>query len=287
MNINDAYDMPTADGTPGQVMTTNGSGILSFQLPSDNQDLSLSGNTLSLTNDATTVDLSGYMDNTDDWTNSGNNIYYNNGSVGIGTSSPNSKLHVNSPSTATGAHFRVQDNSSTKFCVANNGYTALYYNDAPSYNLELNVNSAAKPTSSSWIVSSDARLKTNVAPFSDGLNVLMAINPVWFQYNGKAGMPTNERGVGTIAQELQKIAPYMVNEWTFTEGSLDEKTARPTEPRVTTNYLGVDYGAMDFIVINSIQEQQSIIENQKAEIDELKGQMKELQAALKTLTNKK
>ena len=148
MNINDAYDMPTADGTAGQVMTTDGAGVVSFQSPSDNQDLSLSGNTLSLTNDATTVDLSGYMDNTDDWTNSGNNIYYDNGSVGIGTSSPNSKLHVNSPSTATGAHFRVQDAGSTKFCVANNGYTALYYNDAPSYNLELNANSAAKPTSS-------------------------------------------------------------------------------------------------------------------------------------------
>jgi predicted metal-dependent hydrolase len=49
----------------------------------------------------------------------------------------------------------------------------------------------------------------------------------------------------------------------------------------------VDYGAMDFIVINSIQEQQAIIESQKAEIDELKAQMKEMQAALKILTNKK
>ena len=34
----------------------------------DNQDLSLAGNTLSLTNDGTTVDLSGYLDNTDDQT---------------------------------------------------------------------------------------------------------------------------------------------------------------------------------------------------------------------------
>lgn len=34
----------------------------------DNQDLSLSGNTLSLTGDATTVDLSNYLDNTDDQT---------------------------------------------------------------------------------------------------------------------------------------------------------------------------------------------------------------------------
>ena len=34
-------------------------------LNTDNQDLSLTGNTLSLTNDGTTVDLSGYLDNTD------------------------------------------------------------------------------------------------------------------------------------------------------------------------------------------------------------------------------
>ena len=34
----------------------------------DNQDLSLAGNTLSLTNDGTPVDLSGYLDNTDDQT---------------------------------------------------------------------------------------------------------------------------------------------------------------------------------------------------------------------------
>ncbi len=208
------------------------------------------------------------------------------GNVGMGTSSPNSKLHVNNPTTATGAHFRVQDNGNTKFCVANNGYTALYFNDAPSYNLQLNANSAAKPTSSSWTVSSDARLKTNVTSFGDGLNVLMQINPVWFEYNGKAGMPTNERGVGTIAQELQKIAPYMVNEWTYTEGSLDENAPVTNEPRATTKYLGVDYGAMDFVIINSVQEQQAIIESQKAEIDALKVQMTQMQKTLDVLTNK-
>ena len=31
MNINDAYDMPIVDGAPGQVMTTNGAGVVSFQ----------------------------------------------------------------------------------------------------------------------------------------------------------------------------------------------------------------------------------------------------------------
>jgi hypothetical protein len=150
----------------------------------------------------------------------------------------------------------------------------LYFNDAPSYNLQLNVNSAAKPTSSAWTVSSDARLKTDVSPFSDGLNVLMAIKPIWFKYNGEAGMPTDERGVGTIAQDLQQIAPYMVSEWTFTEGSLDEsKSEESFGTRTTKNYLGVDYGAMDFIVINSIQEQQKMIKQLQEDNQDLKNRI--------------
>ncbi|MCP4089671.1 MAG: hypothetical protein GY746_07740, partial [Gammaproteobacteria bacterium] len=49
MNINDAYDMPTADGSSGQVLTTDGSGAASWQAAdtgSDDQTLSISGDTL-------------------------------------------------------------------------------------------------------------------------------------------------------------------------------------------------------------------------------------------------
>lgn len=128
----------------------------------------------------------------------------------------------------------------------------------PAYDLELGANSAAKPSSSSWIVTSDARLKENVNDFEDGLNLLQQINPVWFDYTGEANMP-QERAVGTLAQELQKVAPYMIKEWEH------EKTDGTKE-----NYLGVDYGAMDFILINAIKEQQEMIELLKSEIEELK-----------------
>ena len=48
MNINDAYDMPLADGTTGQVLTTDGAGVTSWAATTDNQTLSLSGDTLSI-----------------------------------------------------------------------------------------------------------------------------------------------------------------------------------------------------------------------------------------------
>jgi hypothetical protein len=169
---------------------------------------------------------------------------------------------------------RAQLSGTTNFMVANNGNTALYYSVTPAYKLTLNVNSAAKPTSSAWTVASDKRLKTDVQSFSDGLNVLMQINPVWFSYTGEAGMPTNERGVGTLAQELQTVAPYMVNEWVYVEGSTDENSK--TTGGVEKTYLGVDYGAMDFVLINAIKEQQKMIEELKQNLLILEKQIEEL-----------
>ena len=85
----------------------------------DSQDLSLSSNTLSLTGDASGVDLSAYLDNTDaqnlsrsgnmisitggntinlpdssKWSENGSAVYYDGGNVGIGTTAPAARLHV-------------------------------------------------------------------------------------------------------------------------------------------------------------------------------------------------
>jgi|GEM_PF-1192694 len=128
----------------------------------------------------------------------------------------------------------------------------------PSYRLELAENSAAKPTSNAWIVTSDSRLKTNVLPYTSGIADLMKIKPVWFTYTGEANMP-RETGIGVIAQDLQQIAPYMVKPWVYH----DPKGG-------TTEYLGVDNGAMTYMLINSVQEQQAQIEAQKAENEALK-----------------
>jgi hypothetical protein len=194
------------------------------------------------------------------------------GDVGIGTNIGGTRLMVNE--SGTNPVIRAQLSGTTNFMVANNGNTALYYSVTPAYKLTLNVNSAAKPTSSAWTVASDKRLKTDVQSFSDGLNVLMQINPVWFSYTGEAGMPTNERGVGTLAQELQTVAPYMVNEWVYVEGSTDENSK--TTGGVEKTYLGVDYGAMDFVLINAIKEQQKMIEELKQNLLILEKQIEEL-----------
>ena len=61
LNVNNAYSFPAADGTNGQVLSTDGSGLLSWTTLTDNdsQTLSLTSNTLSLTNGGS-VDLSAF-----------------------------------------------------------------------------------------------------------------------------------------------------------------------------------------------------------------------------------
>ncbi|MBK8966653.1 MAG: tail fiber domain-containing protein [Lewinellaceae bacterium] len=65
VTVNNSYSFPTADGTAGQVLTTNGSGATSWSLPINH------------------------------WALSGNDIYNaNSGNVGIGKSQPTAPLHV-------------------------------------------------------------------------------------------------------------------------------------------------------------------------------------------------
>ncbi|MDF1695423.1 MAG: tail fiber domain-containing protein [Saprospiraceae bacterium] len=141
-------------------------------------------------------------------------------------------------------------------------------NDNPSYDLDMQYNDAAQPGSSSWKVSSDRRLKKDIIPFTDGLSIVNAIDPVWFTYNGLAGLP-QETYVGTIAQELAKVSPYMVGTYEYIE-----------EDGSITEYHDVDYGAIDFVLINAIKEQQTLITTQQEKIDDLEAQLASQQAQL-------
>lgn len=141
----------------------------------------------------------------------------------------------------------------------------------PTFQLEIGTNSAAKPTSNAWTVTSDRRLKTNIRPYQGGLSDLMKIKPVWFTYTGEANMP-KETGVGVIAQELQEVAPYMIKPWTYRDANGNE-----------TEYLGVDNGAMTYMLVNSVQEQQALIEAQKIENEALKELILQLQQRVEKL----
>lgn len=98
---------------------------------------------------------------------------------------------------------------------------------------------------------SDERLKENIAPFHDGLNVINQINPVQFNYTANAPFPNTQSQIGIIAQELEKIAPYMVHQ--TTEGNVQDMR-------------WVDHQAYIFLLINAIKEQQQQLQEANKKI---------------------
>ncbi|MEL6923999.1 MAG: tail fiber domain-containing protein [Bacteroidota bacterium] len=145
--------------------------------------------------------------------------------------------------------------------------------NSPGYKLEVN-GSAAKTGGGSWTSTSDRRLKKNIEDYNDGLNQLLKIRPVTYQFNEKSGLDTEEMQVGVIAQELNEVTPYMVGDF--------EKDG--------TTYLNVDNSAMTYMLINAVKEQQAQIEKLQQQLNEmetLQASMAQLQNQMKALQAQK
>jgi hypothetical protein len=162
--------------------------------------------------------------------------------------------------------------------------------DAPTAKLSVN-GTANKTGGGSWAVFSDRRLKKDISLYDDGLSSVLAINPVKFKYNGISEADTTTEYIGVIAQELEKVSPYMIN----------------TIDIDGTEYLEVDNSAMTYMLINAIKElnatieaQQAVIASQGERIESLNASnteqartleanttlMKELQSIVNAQTNK-
>jgi hypothetical protein len=63
---------------------------------------------------------------------------------------------------------------------------------------------------SAWLISSDGRLKQDVRDLELGLAQLQRVRTVRFRYNGRAGTPAGQAGVGVLGQEIEKIFPEMI-----------------------------------------------------------------------------
>jgi hypothetical protein len=110
-------------------------------------------------------------------------------------------------------------NSSTAFAGYFNGGRNFFSGNVglgvtdPTYRLQLSTDSAAKPTSNTWTISSDARLKTNIHTIRHALHDLLSLRGVTYQWidpasqGGMAGVYT-----GFIAQEVEPVFPEWIRE---------------------------------------------------------------------------
>jgi hypothetical protein len=124
--------------------------------------------------------------------------------------------------------------------------------------IQLTGSFAQKASGSSWSNPSDARIKKDVKNLPWGLEELMSIRPVTFQFNGKGGTVDDGRvHVGIIAQELERVFPSMVS---FHKVKLNKDDAKDTDIRI------VDPSAFTYVLISAVKEQQELIERQGARI---------------------
>lgn len=220
-------------------------------------------------------------------------------SVGIGTTGPANRLHVSFNGSdglrlqqtagisdnfihfqqAGGWNGRINFNSTgdmifstgglaERMRILNGGNVGIGV-AAPTYQLQLSTNSAAKPTSNTWTISSDARIKKDIRPYTDGLDTILGINPVWYKYNGKGGfMADGRENIGVIGQEIIQVAPYTINTY---KAKLD-----PTDQK-ETELLNFDSHALTFTLINSVKELNAKIKEQQATINELKAKVYNLE----------
>ena len=130
------------------------------------------------------------------------------------------------------------NNNNKNFLINTTGRVSIGADLTPDFTLEVN-GSAGKPGGGSWSNSSDRRLKKDIKQFDEGLELIKEVNPILFHYNGIDNLPTDQEYVGVIAQELKKIAPFMVSDYQGDDGNI---------------YLAVDPSAFDFILINAIKE---------------------------------
>lgn len=159
----------------------------------------------------------------------------------------------------SGSYLQIQDYTAGWFetgLVINQGSVGI---GTTGPTAKLSVNGTANNTTGSWAIFSDERIKKVKDGFTDGLSVIRKIRPVLFTYNDKAPFKNTDVQVGIVAQELEKIAPYMVTK---------KKYGDFTDLREVNNQAYV------FLLINAVNEQQN-------KIEELEKKLKELSLKLK------
>lgn len=199
------------------------------------------------------------------------------GNVGIGTTAPGAALDVTAAGTSS-AIIVPRATTANRPTVLVNGMAR--YNSTTNL-FEFYQNGA-------WVnytTVSDGRLKTNIVPVNQGLNIVNQLNPVffdWDQSNPRAQSFGTKHQVGFIAQEVEKVLPEVVNKGEDT-------------------YRSVEYGKIVAIVVAAVQELYhrfmghdnqlqginravaSMKAENKVEVDKLKEENKALKARLEKI----
>lgn len=236
-----------------QRMIVRSTGNIGINVPAPSNQLHVGGDVrVGLLNPSNTGTLPGY----------GSRIYFSGGPSGPNYDSDNSDpawmSRYNAASDLSEIRMNLSDNcSGGDAFVIQTGGSGCGVTDYFRFD---GAGNAYKLGGGAWATLSDRRVKREILPYSDGLEVLKQIEPVKFQYNGLGNTANNDKEyIGVIAQDLQKVAPYMVN--------------------TDDEYLRVDPSAFTYILINAVQSQQNEIEALKSQMEKISKELEAIKAA--------
>ena len=205
------------------------------------------------------------------------------GNVGIGTSSPIKKLHVQTSdqvsvyieSTTSDNNGMVILNANTNQNWGNNWHEFMMFQNQSSTIGSIVGSNGGNMVS--YNTSSDYRLKTDLKNYS-GLDLVNKIKTYDFAWKRDSS-----RMYGVMAHELQTVLPYAVT---------GKKDAVDANGKMIIQ--SVDYGKLTPILVKAIQEQDSTIKHQAIKIEKLikekealEKSMIDIQLRLLKLENKK
>jgi hypothetical protein len=121
---------------------------------------------------------------------------------------------------------------------------------------------AQKASGTTWSNPSDTRLKDNKQNYTKGLNELLQINVKTWEWNGKAGTTQGDVGIGIIADEIETILPNTIDTYKakLNEGDIEQ-----------TDVKRFDATEITWLLLNSVKEQQAIIEQLKVRLTALES----------------
>ena len=183
-----------------------------------------------------------------------------NGNVGIGTTVPLDRLHVNGRVRLQTVEY-IEDGGTSEIAVrgdlrpsANNiydiGTSTLRWDDVYATNGTINT--------------SDRRDKTAIKDLKYGLADVMKLRPVSFQWRNAPYATTK---LGLIAQDLLEVVPEVVKTKDWESGEAEGEGHVKELDR-----LGVYYSDLIPVLIKAIQDQQILIEAQNKRIEALEKQ---------------
>jgi hypothetical protein len=212
------------------------------------------------------------------WTQSGSDIYYNTGNVGIRTTTPQAMLHVQAQGFADAAlvidHAMYSANDNLKWSLSQDPFSGnlgiFKHTDTNGISgglvFEVRTNGDVY-VGGNLAHSSDVRYKKNIQTLSYALDKVTRLRGVEFDWrNGEFQNKTfsKDHQIGFIAQEVEDVIPELVK--TDSDG-----------------YKAVSYSNVTALLVEAIKDQQKIIIAQENELRTMKTKLAEIELILNKL----